>query len=98
VRIRPPAARLAASLWPEVASAGTPIAVRIELLAANGARSLDSSQVRVRGVPRGAFSPAETTVTPRDGVAWAYLQPRPVGTPGRVPARSVTVALLHPVA
>jgi N-acetylmuramoyl-L-alanine amidase len=98
--MRPPPARLAAALWPAVAAAGAPIAVRIELLAASGTRSLDSSQVRIRGVPRGAFSPAETTVTARDGVAWGYVRPLAPRTRARArtPAPKLTITLLHPAA
>src|SRR5262245_12706022 len=93
IAIRPRPARLKATTWPEKNAAAGPFAVRVELYAQSGVLSIDSSRVRVRSE---AFAPAETTVVARDGVAWAYLRPRPVrrGARASAPAASVTIALV----
>ena len=94
--VRPAPARLRVASWPEQNAAAGPFAVRVELVAKSGVLSIDSSRVNVRSVPREAFAPAETTVTARDGVAWAYLRPRPPRKGARAQAASVTVALAGP--
>jgi N-acetylmuramoyl-L-alanine amidase len=77
--VRPEPARLRVSLWPErLPAAGGPVAVRVELLAARGVLSIDSSRVTIRSLARASFTPSETTVVARDGVAWAYFRPRRV--------------------
>jgi len=49
------------------------MAVRIELLDRAGLPSSDSARVRLRAL-RPGLTPAETVVTARDGVAWAYVR------------------------
>jgi len=72
--------RLEASWHPGASSRR--MAVRIALLDRAGLPSADSLRLRVRALQAG-ISPAETVVTIRDGIAWAYprLTPRaPLGT------------------
>ena len=84
--VRPRPVRLNATTWPETPATTTTFAVRVELVAASGVLSIDTSRVTIRGVPRGAFAPGETTIVARDGVAWAYLRPLPPRKGSRAPA------------
>jgi len=72
------------------------VALRVELVAKSGVLSIDSSRLHIRSVTRDAFAPAETTVTARDGVAWAYLRPRPPRKGVRAQGASVAVTLAGP--
>ncbi len=92
--VLPRPARLRASLWPETLSpAGGPVAVRVELVAARGVLSIDSSRVRIRSLARGSFAPSETTVVACDGVAWAYFLPLPAAKGARARAGAFRIAL-----
>jgi hypothetical protein len=91
--VRPRPARLRVASWPAAVAPSGPFAVRVELLAGNGVRSIDSSRVRIRSTPREAFAPSDTTVVARDGVAWAYLRPRPVRKGVSAQAASLSIAL-----
>jgi N-acetylmuramoyl-L-alanine amidase len=70
-RLERRAARLVTTAWPERPAAL--VGVRIEVLDRTGLPSLEPLRLTVRA-SRPGVAPAETTVTPRDGVAWAYLR------------------------
>ncbi len=55
------------------ANDGTLVAARIRLLSDEGVAVQDTAAIRLS--MRGPMAPAETTVTLRDGVAWAYFSP-----------------------
>jgi N-acetylmuramoyl-L-alanine amidase len=69
---------------------GRLVPVRIGLADRFGFASLDSVRIRVHARTAGV-APAETVVTARDGVAWAYL--RVSDRPASPPARSIDVRL-----
>src|SRR4030095_15671538 len=65
------AARLQATVWPERPAAL--LGMRVEVLDRAGMPSLAPTKLRIVAT-RSGVTPAETTVTSRDGVAWAYLR------------------------
>ena len=64
-------ARLQASVWPE--RPAPLVGVRVEVLDRAGMPSVSPIRLRV-AAGRAGVSPAETTITSQDGVAWAYLR------------------------
>ena len=75
-----------------------PFAVEVRVADADGLPLPDSLPVRVSSAPRGAFVPAETTITATDGVAYAYLRAARGGRRSARPARVTLAARLAPSA
>jgi N-acetylmuramoyl-L-alanine amidase len=70
-RLERRAARLVATPWP--ARPAALVGVRVEVLDRAGLASHQPVRLAVRA-SRPGVAPAETTITARDGVAWAYLR------------------------
>ncbi len=71
------------------------VGARVRVLDADDLPVPDSCRVRLASVPKGVFSPAETTLIAHDGEAWAYLR-RARGVSARAVARASLVARLVP--
>ena len=87
---RPPERLTPEALGSARLARGRLVPVKIGLADRFGFASLDSVRIRVRARTAG-LAPAETVVTARDGVAWAYL--RVSDRPASPAARSIEVRL-----